>query len=46
VVEILSPGTRARDRSVKAQRYAELGAPHYWLVDPTMDHSSIPTGTA
>ncbi len=34
VVEILSPTTRSRDRGVKAQRYAELGVLHYWLVDP------------
>jgi Uma2 family endonuclease len=34
VVEVLSPATRTRDRTVKARRYAELGVPHYWLVDP------------
>ncbi len=34
VVEILSPSTAARDRGVKALRYAELGVAHYWLVDP------------
>lgn len=34
VVEILSPPTRARDRGVKAQRYAALGVAHYWLADP------------
>jgi Uma2 family endonuclease len=34
VVEILSPSTRSRDRGVKARRYAELGVPHYWIVDP------------
>jgi Uma2 family endonuclease len=34
VVEILSPGTRVRDRGVKGERYAELGVEHYWLVDP------------
>ena len=34
VVEILSPSTRKVDRGVKAQRYAELGVQHYWLVDP------------
>ncbi len=34
VVEILSPSTRKRDRTVKARRYAELGIPHYWIVDP------------
>jgi Uma2 family endonuclease len=34
VVEILSPSTRTRDRTVKAQRYAALGIPHYWIADP------------
>jgi Uma2 family endonuclease len=34
VVEILSPSTRAHDRNVKARRYAALGVPHYWIVDP------------
>ncbi len=33
VVEILSPSTRRRDRGLKARRYAELGVPHFWLVD-------------
>jgi len=31
---VLSPSTRGRDLGVKARRYAELGIPHYWLVDP------------
>jgi Uma2 family endonuclease len=34
VVEILSPSTGQRDRTVEARRYAELGIPHYWIVDP------------
>jgi Uma2 family endonuclease len=34
VVEILSPSTRDRDRTLKAQRYARLGVRHCWLVDP------------
>jgi Uma2 family endonuclease len=34
VVEILSPSTRAQDRGIKIRRYAELGVPHYWIVDP------------
>lgn len=34
VVEILSPSTRSQDRTVKARRYAALGIPHYWIVDP------------
>jgi Uma2 family endonuclease len=34
IVEILSPGTTARDRTLKAERYATLGVAHYWIVDP------------
>lgn len=34
VVEVLSPGTAAYDRNTKARRYAALGVPHLWLVDP------------
>ena len=34
VVEILSPSTRRQDRGIKADRYAQLGVPHYWIVDP------------
>jgi Uma2 family endonuclease len=33
-VEVLSPSTRRHDRGVKMQRYAALGVPHYWIVDP------------
>jgi Uma2 family endonuclease len=35
VVEVLSPTTKSRDRKLKAERYAALGVPHYWIVDPT-----------
>ena len=34
VIEVLSPSTRHHDREVKMRRYAVLGVPHYWLVDP------------
>jgi len=33
VVEVLSGSTRRRDRGEKRDLYAELGVPHYWLVD-------------
>ena len=33
LVEILSPSTSARDRTLKARRYAEKGVRHYWIVD-------------
>ncbi|XID90669.1 Uma2 family endonuclease [Paenibacillaceae bacterium WGS1546] len=34
VVEILSPGSRKRDKVVKAKVYAKYQVPEYWLVDP------------
>ena len=34
LVEVISPGRAHYDRTVKAQRYAARGVPHYWIVDP------------
>jgi len=34
LAEILSPGTRRRDQTVKLQAYLDAGVPEYWLVDP------------
>jgi len=34
VIEVLSPTTTVYDRTTKAQRYAALGIPDYWIVDP------------
>ncbi|MGH8526444.1 MAG: Uma2 family endonuclease [Gammaproteobacteria bacterium] len=34
VVEILSPGTKARDRGYKKSLYARFGVAEYWIVDP------------
>jgi Uma2 family endonuclease len=34
LVEVLSPTTAARDRGVKSRRYATLGVPHLWLLEP------------
>lgn len=33
VVEILSPGSRGRDKVVKMEIYARHGVPEYWIVD-------------
>ena len=34
VVEVLSPGTRKRDRFLKAKRYAHFGVREMWIADP------------
>jgi Uma2 family endonuclease len=34
VVEIISPGHEAQDRTFKRDRYETLGVPAYWIVDP------------
>jgi Uma2 family endonuclease len=34
IVEVLSPSTENFDRQVKAQRFAKLGVPNYWILDP------------
>lgn len=34
VIEILSPGTRDRDRTLKRHLYARYGVRELWLVDP------------
>ena len=34
VVEILSPGTAQRDRSIKKKLYERQGVAQYWIVDP------------
>lgn len=32
-IEIVSPGTKRMDRVLKPVEYAEVGIPHYWLVE-------------
>lgn len=34
LVEVVSPTSRVRDRSLKRTRYARFGVPEYWLVEP------------
>ena len=34
VVEILSPSTSRKDRTVKFEAYRKAGVPEYWIVDP------------
>jgi Uma2 family endonuclease len=34
VVEVLSPSTAIRDRTLKRDRYRHFGVPEYWVVDP------------
>ena len=34
VVEILSPATAGRDRTIKLDLYAQHGVKEYWIVDP------------
>jgi Uma2 family endonuclease len=41
VIEILSPGTRQRDLSVKHSLYARFGVGEYWIVDPEARTMSV-----
>lgn len=41
IVEILSPGTRRRDRTVKQALYDREGVTEYWLVDPQRDRIRV-----
>ncbi len=34
VIEVLSPGTKRRDQTIKHQLYDRAGVREYWLVDP------------
>ena len=37
VIEIGSPGTRARDETLKRALYERMGVEEYWFVDPEID---------
>lgn len=41
VVEILSPGTRRRDETVKHALYERSGVREYWVVDPERDAVAV-----
>jgi len=43
VIEILSPGTSARDRELKRKRYEHFRVREYWLVDPDVNSIEILT---
>ena len=43
VVEILSPSTAARDKSLKRDLYAKHGVLEYWLVDPVAQTITVMT---
>lgn len=34
VAEVLSPSTRAKDMTIKAEKYRKAGVREYWIVDP------------
>lgn len=34
IVEVLSPGTRQKDKTVKLWKYQQSGVREYWIVDP------------
>ncbi|MFE1766188.1 Uma2 family endonuclease [Streptomyces angustmyceticus] len=40
VIEVVSPESAHRDRTVKLRKYAEAGIPHYWCIE---DEDSTPT---
>lgn len=41
VVEILSPSTAERDRTIKRKLYERQGVPEYWMVDPDVEEVEV-----
>lgn len=41
VCEVLSPGTRLRDRTLKLGFYARAGVEHLWFVDPLVESLEV-----
>jgi Uma2 family endonuclease len=41
IVEVLSPGTRRRDQTLKQRLYERFGVPEYWILDPDIDEVHV-----
>lgn len=41
VIEVVTPGDRARDTVDKVADYAEAGIPEYWIIDPALGSVSV-----
>lgn len=39
IIEVLSPSTKRKDRTIKKQLYEQTGVREYWLVDPISKES-------
>ncbi|HWS33565.1 MAG TPA: Uma2 family endonuclease [Actinoplanes sp.] len=43
VVEVVSPESAHRDRTVKIRTYADAGIPHYWLIEDEAEAPAVHT---
>ena len=41
MIEILSPGTRRVDETLKLQLYERAGVSEYWIIDPSSETARI-----
>lgn len=41
VVEVLSPSTKKKDRTIKLNKYMNAGVREYWIVDPDNKHVTV-----
>ena len=41
VIEVLSPGTRTRDHTIKRDLFERSGVREYWLVDPDGERVTV-----
>ena len=46
IVEVLSPSTKHKDRSIKLDKYMAAGVREYWIVDPDKKHITVYTPSA